>query len=402
MDQINRGTVSRLGLAWEFDAGTTRGLEATPIVVDGVMYTSGVAGRVYALDASTGKARWSFEPHVDPRATRVACCDSVNRGVAVWHGRVYVAALDGQLYALDAGTGAVLWQRDTLIDHLHGYSSTGAPEVAGEVVVIGNAGGEYDARGYISAYGLDDGQFKWRFFTVPDAPGKPYEQPELALAAKTWDPASRWETGGGGASWDGMVYNPVLDLLYVGTGNANIYPLAVRSPGGGDNLFTCSILAIHPGTGRLAWHYQEVPGDQWDYDSVQPMVLTRLQIAGVERDVLLHAPKNGFLYVLDRRTGKLLAANPFVKVSWASSVDLESGRPVENPEAADYSSGAKLVYPATVGAHTWTPMAWSPQAGLLYLSATEAGNIIEKSAAETYQRGSVNVGVNVEFTGVRQ
>lgn len=396
--QINHDNVSRLNVAWEFDTGTTRGLEATPIVIDGVMYASGVAGRVYALDAATGKARWTFEPQVDMRVTRSACCDSVNRGIAVLGGKVYVAALDGELYALDARTGGVLWQQDTLVDHQHAYTSTGAPEVAGGVVVIGNAGGEYDARGYISAYDLGDGRLKWRFFTVPGAPGKPYEHPELALAAKTWDTASRWETGGGGATWDGMVYDPQLDLLYVGTGNANIYPRRVRSPGGGDNLFTCSILAIHPETGRMAWYYQEVPADQWDYDSVQPMILTRLKFAGIDRDVLLHAPKDGFLYVLDRRTGELLAANPFVKVNWAKYVDLHTGRPVENPDAADYADGAKLVSPATVGAHTWPPMAWSPLTGLLYVPTTEGGNIIERNVTEAYQRGSVNVGVNVQFT----
>ncbi len=400
LTQIDRASVARLGLAWEYETRTDRGLEATPIVVDGVMFTSGVAGRVYALDAATGKALWTFEPPVDMQVARSTCCDIVNRGVAVWRGKVYVAALDGWLYALDAATGKVLWREDTFIDRKRGYSSTGAPEIAGDVVVIGNAGSEYDARGYVSAYGIEDGSLKWRFFTVPGPTGQPYEQPELVAAARTWDPHGDRRAGGGGTVWDGMVYDPQRDLLYLGTGNANTYPRKVRSPGGGDNLFACSILAIRPRTGRLAWYYQEVPGDQWDYDATQPMILTRLKVAGVQRDVLIHAAKNGFLYVLDRASGKLLAAHPFVKVTWAKSVDLATGRPVEDAAEVDYGTGPKLIYPATFGGHNWNPMAYSPQSGLLYLAAIEAGNILTALPQTSYQRGLNNSGVDIQYTGL--
>ena len=399
LDQINRQTVSRLGMAWDYDTGTTRGLEATPIVVDGVMFTSGVAGRVYALDGATGRQIWKFEPPVDMQVVRAACCDEVNRGVAVWKGKVYVAALDGWLYALDAKTGAVAWKSDTFIDHKRGYSSTGAPQVAGDVVVIGNAGAESDARGYVSAYDLDTGAMKWRFFTVPGPPDKPYEHPELVWAAKTWDAKSRWDVGGGGPAWDGMAYDPDLGLIYIGTGNAEIYPHKARSPSGGDNLFVCSILAIDAKTGKLAWYYQEVPGDQWDYDAINPFVLTTLKIGGADRRVLMQAAKDGFFYVLDRKSGQLLAANKFVQVNWAKSVDLKTGRPDIDAAAADYSTGPKLVRPATVGAHNWHPMAFDPQTGLVYLAATESGNILADSSREMkYRPGLWNTGITSALT----
>jgi quinohemoprotein ethanol dehydrogenase len=399
LDQIDRATVGRLGVAWEYDLGTSRGLEATPIVVDGVMFTSGVAGRVYALDAASGRLIWKFEPQVDPQVNRVACCDQVNRGVAVWKGRVYVAALDGRLYALDARTGAIAWTADTIVDHGRGYSSTGAPQVAGDVVVIGNAGGEADARGYVSAYDLKSGTLKWRFFTVPGPPQKPYEHPELAWAAKTWDPKSRWEFGGGGPVWDGMAYDPQQGLVYIGTGNAETYPRKTRSPSGGDNLFTCSILAIDARTGRLRWHYQEVPGDEWDFDADNPMILATLKVDGSDRPVLMQAAKDGFLYVLDRRSGRLLAAHKFVEVNWARDIDLKSGRPIEDAEAADYATGPKLVRPAPIGAHNWHPMAFDPQTGLVYLSAMESGGLtLDDSQQLAWRPGGWATGTQLALT----
>ena len=369
---IDHETVGRLGFAWEYKTGTTRGLEATPIVVDGVMFTSGVEGRVYALDAKSGAEIWSFDPHVDGQTHRKACCDAVNRGVAVWQGKVYVAALDGRLFCLDAATGAVVWSADTIIDKVRAYTSTGAPEVAGNVVVIGNGGAEYDARGYVSAYDLQTGQLTWRFFIVPGDPAKPYENPELEMAAKTWDPHSRWDVGGGGTAWDAMVYDPQLDLLYVGTGNAALYNQAERSPSRGDNLFLTSILALNPHTGRLVWHYQEVPGDMWDFTATQPMILSDLTIDGRTRKVLMQAPKDGFFYVLDRKTGELLSAKNYAPVTWTKQVDLKTGRAEVDRDSADYASEVKLVFPANVGAHNWNPMAFSPQTGLVYIPVIEA------------------------------
>jgi quinohemoprotein ethanol dehydrogenase len=376
LDQINTNNVVRLGFAWTYDTQTTRGLEATPIVVDGVMYTSGSTGKAYALDAKTGKEIWSFDPHADLRVNREACCDEVNRGVAVWKGKVYVASFDGILYALDAATGKTLWRADTITDKKIGYSVSGAPEVAGHVVVIGNAGSEYDARGYVSAYDLNTGKFAWRFYTVPGDPAKPQESAELEEAVKTWDPKSRWDMGGGGTVWDSLVYDPELNLLYFGTGNGTFFDRSRRSPSGGDNLYIASILALNPDTGRMVWHYQEVPGDQWDYDTLQPIILADLRIGGASRRVLMQASKDGFFYILDRRTGEVLSAEKFVPVTWAERVDLKTGRPIETAGARDYKNefnGKNYLHPASMGGHNWNPMAYDPRTGLVYIPEIENG-----------------------------
>jgi quinohemoprotein ethanol dehydrogenase len=400
LDTITPANVGQLGLAWAFETGTRRGLEATPVVVDGVLYASGVAGRVYALDAATGTVRWRFEPAVDLQVVRGTCCDQVNRGVAVWQSRVYVATLDGWLYALDARDGRVVWKADTIADRARAYSSTGAPVVAGGVVVIGNAGGEYDVRGYVTAYDLASGQQLWRFYTVPADPSLPFEHPELAAAAKTWDPHSAWHYGGGGPVWDGLAYDPELDLLYVGTGNAETYPQRVRSPSGGDNLYTCSILAISPKTGRLVWHYQETPGDQWDFDSNAPMVLVDRDIDGVARKLLLHAPKNGLFYVLDRTDGRLVSAQKFARANWTKGVNPASGRPIVDREAADYARRPKLVFPSVIGAHSWNPMAYSPKSGLVYLPTVEVGTVLWDASAEFgYRPKLFNANVGLVLSG---
>lgn len=376
LTQINKDNVARLGFAWDYDTHTIRGLEATPIVVDGVMFTSGSIGQVYALDAKTGKEIWTYTPKVDMRVNQRACCDEVNRGVAVWKGKVYVAAFDGHLIALDATTGREVWNVDTIVDKKRAYTSTGAPEVAGKVVVIGNAGSEYDARGYVSAYDLDTGKFAWRFYTVPGDPSKPYENPELEAAAKTWDAKSNWPMGGGGTVWGDMVYDPELNLLYFGTGNGTYYDQSKRSPSGGDNLYISSIIALNPDTGRMAWYYQAAPGDQWDYDVVQQIVLADIKIDGQVRKVLMQAPKTGFYYILDRKTGKVLSAKKFVPVTWADHVDLKTGRPVESPDARSYrysSNGKAYIEPSPMGGHNWNPMSYDPQTGLAYIPATENG-----------------------------
>jgi quinohemoprotein ethanol dehydrogenase len=376
LTQINVQTVDRLGFAWDYDTHTNRGLEATPIVVDGVMYTSGSTGKAYALDAKTGKELWSFDPKSDLRVNREACCDEVNRGVAVWKGRVYVASFDGNLFALDAASGSVLWKADTITNKKVGYTVTGAPEVAGNVVVIGNSGGEYDARGYVSAYDLVSGKMAWRFFTVPGDPSKPQENPELEAAVKTWDPKSRWDMGGGGTVWDSMVYDPELNLLYFGTGNGTFFDQSRRSPAGGDNLYIASILAINPDTGRLVWHYQEVPGDQWDFDTLQPIVLASLKIGGKTRKILMQASKDGFFYIIERKTGEVLSAEKFVPVTWASHVDLKTGRPVEVADARNYkysSNGKGYISPSPMGGHNWNPMSYDPDNGLVYIPSIENG-----------------------------
>ena len=375
LDQINAGNIDRLGHAWTFETGTTRGLEATPVVVGGILFASGSVGQVYALDAATGQRLWTFEPDVSGEAMASGCCDTVNRGVAVADGLVYTALFDGRLFALDAKTGKPVWQKDTIVDKRRVYTSTGAPRVAGNVVVIGNGGADFDARGYVSAYDLKSGAFKWRFFTVPGDPSKPFEHPELAVAAKTWDPQSLWQVGGGGTVWDSMVYDPALKLLYVGTGNAAVYPQSLRSPKGGDNLFLASILAIDPETGRLVWHYQTTPGESWDYTATQPMILADMDIAGTSRQVIMQAPKNGYFYVLDRKTGALISAEPYVPMNWSTGIDKSTGRPIISADA-NYFDEPKVIWPASKGGHGWRPMAHSPRTGLVYIPVWEDADLM--------------------------
>jgi quinohemoprotein ethanol dehydrogenase len=397
---INTANVKRLGLAWSYDLGTNRVQEATPVVVDGILYTSGNLGRVYALDGATGRALWTFTPDVDMQVNRVVCCDQANRGVAVSGGKVFVGALDGMLYALDAKTGAVLWKVDTIIDHKRGYSSTGAPEVAGDLVILGNAGAEYDVRGYATAYHVADGKEAWRFFVVPKNPALgPQESPALEKAAKSWSAESRWDVGGGGAPWDAIHYDPRFDTVYIGTGNGGPYSAAVRSPGGGDNLFLSSVVALDRKSGRVKWAYQETPEDSWDFTATQPMILTDMRIDGSMRPVILHAPKNGFLFVLDRETGKPLRANPLVEVNWASGFDPKTGRAKLTPERSDYSTGPKIIFPATAGARNWHPAAYDAKSGLYFASILDMGNLMfAQPGALPHRERALNTDATLIFT----
>jgi quinohemoprotein ethanol dehydrogenase len=373
LDQINRQTAARLGFAWDLKTGTARGMEATPIVVDGVMYTSGVAGRVYALDAATGHLLWQFEPPLKLKNARGSCCDLVNRGVAVWKGTIYVGSFEGVLYALNAKDGTVRWQVDTFVDHERAYSITGEPQIAGKVVVIGNGGAEFDSRGYVSAYDLETGRLVWRFYTVPGDPNKPNENKALEMAAKTWDPSRDISRGGGGNAWDAFAYDPKTNLVYFGTGNGAPWNNTYRSPSGGDNLFIASIVALNADTGEYAWHYQETPGDRWDFDATPHIMLATLKLNGADRDVLMQASKNGFFYVLDRTTGELLAADKFVDANWATHVDLKTGRPAENPDT-DYTKGKPvIVFPSGVGGHNFDPMSLSARTGLVYIPTAHSG-----------------------------
>jgi quinohemoprotein ethanol dehydrogenase len=377
LNQINTNNVNKLGVAWEYRTYSVRGLEGTPLVVDGVMYATGSWGFVYALDAKTGKELWKFDPHVPGAWGRYACCDVANRGVAVWKGAVYVGTLDGRLVKLDAASGKTLWDVTT-IDRRRAYTITGAPRIVNGLVIIGSGGSEYDARGYVSAYDGQTGKMKWRFYTVPGDPAKRPENAAMAQALKTWSAKGGkykwWKMGGGGTVWDSMSYDPDLDLLYVGTGNGDPWDRTVRSPGGGDNLYLSSILALKPETGKLVWHYQTTPGDDWDFDSTSHMILADLTIDGQLRKVLIQAPKNGFFYVLDRATGKLISAKPYATMTWAKGIDMATGRPIENPEAR-YKGKIAVVYPQAAGAHNWQPMAFDPDTGLVYIPAMDGAFI---------------------------
>jgi PQQ-dependent dehydrogenase (methanol/ethanol family) len=364
LEQINADTVGRMHEVWSFETGLTRGHEATPIVHDGAIFFTGSWSVVFAVDARTGKQLWRWDPQVEKIVAQKACCDVVNRGVALYKGRVYVGVLDGRLAALDEKTGTPVWQVLT-VDQSLPYTITGAPRVVDGKVIIGNGGAELGVRGYVSAYDPDSGKLLWRTYTVPGDPSQPFESKALEKAAETWK-GEWWKLGGGGTVWDSMAYDPELNLLYVGTGNGSPWVRERRSPGGGDNLYLSSILALRPSNGELVWHYQTTPGDNWDFTATQHIILADLKLGGRVRQVLMQAPKNGFFYVLDRRTGEVISAEKYVEVTWASHVDKSTGRPVENP-GQDYRDGLTFVKPTPFGGHNWHPMSYSPKTGLVYI-----------------------------------
>jgi quinohemoprotein ethanol dehydrogenase len=375
LTDINAGNANRLGFAWQYDLGTARGQQATPVVIDGTMYTSGTWGFVYAVDAATGHEKWRFDPHVDGQIGRNPCCDIVNRGVAVQGGRVFVASLDGVLHALNAADGHETWRADTITDHRLPYASTGAPLLAGGLVVIGNAGADMEhggVPGYVSAYNQKTGALAWRVFTVPPPAGQKPETQALVTAAKTWSATRDPTLQGGGTAWDGLAYDATFNLVYIGTGNGA--PYDSRTLGTGDHLYVASILAVDAATGRLVWHYQTTPDDHWDFDAVQKFILADLPVGGTTRHVIMQANKNGFFYVLDRATGELLSARDFTLVTWAKSIDLKTGRPVL-VQAGDYFTGPKSVYPSWAGGHTWPPMSFDPATKLVYIPVIDAPSV---------------------------
>jgi PQQ-dependent dehydrogenase (methanol/ethanol family) len=397
LDQINDSTVRQLGLAWSVELDTARGQEATPIVVDGVMYISTAWSKVMALDAATGKVLWSFDPQADGTQGSRACCDVVNRGVAVWKGRVFVGTIDGRLIALDAATGRKLWDVLT-VDRSKPYTITMAPRVVRDKVYIGNSGAELGVRGYLSAYDTATGKLVWRFYTVPGDPAKGpdgavSDEPIEKIARPTWHGGNYWKLGGGGTVWDSVVYDRELNQLLVGVGNGSPWNHHWRSAGKGDNLFLSSIVALDPDTGRYKWHYQVNPGESWDYTATQQIMLADLTIDGKVRKVLMQAPKNAFFYVIDRTTGKLISAQPYARQNWAKGIDLATGRPIENP-GIRYDKGPAFVIPSGIGAHAWMPMSYSPKTGLVYIPAMEHPLVYGDAVPFEIHEGRWNTGVS--------
>ncbi len=374
LDQVNVETVSDLGLAWYADLPTKRGIETTPLVSNGRIYVTASWGHVLAYDAKTGELLWHFDPEVPKDYGRHACCDVVNRGVALWGDKVIAASLDGRLRALDRDTGEVVWEVDTRINDTDSYTITGAPRVVNGKAIIGNGGAEMSVRGYVTAYDVEDGQQAWRFFTVPGNPEMGFEDETQEMIAKTWT-GEWWKNGkGGGTAWDSFAFDPELNLLYIGVGNSATWNSKLRSPEGGDNLFVSSIVAVDADTGEYRWHYQTTPGDHWDYTATQHMILAELDWEGEPRKVLMQAPKNGFFYVVDRETGELLAADKYMPVTWATHVDMETGRPVEAENARNTETPQTLI-PGPSGAHNWHPMSYSPDTGLVYIPAKVSSGI---------------------------
>ena len=393
LHEVTTANASELGLAWYFDVPTQRGMEATPIVVDGRMYVTGSWSIVYALDAATGEELWRHDPQVSKAWAQYACCDVVNRGVAVWGDSVFVGTIDGYLVSIDAATGEERWRVDT-IDRQPPYTITGAPRVVNGLVMIGNGGADLGVRGYLSAYDAATGDLRWRFFTVPGNPADGFENEALESAADTWT-GEWWKYGGGGTVWDSMAYDAELDLLYFGVGNGSPWARRIRSPEGGDNLFLSSIVAVRPATGEYVWHYQTTPGDTWDFTATQHIVLADLTIDGEQRKALLQAPKNGFFYVLDRTNGELISAEAHVTMTWATGIDQATGRPVEAP-GARYEDAPFLVAPSGFGAHNWHPMSFSPATELVYLPSQDLPAPFSNEADFEFTPGFWNTGVEFE------
>ncbi len=392
LKQIDVGNVRQLGLAWSFDLDTAhRGQESTPLVIDGVMYVTGAWSKVFALNAKTGALIWTYDPKVPGKVAVNACCDVVNRGVAAWRGRIYSGTLDGRLIALDAQTGKLVWEVMTVPEGQR-YTISGAPRVVKGMVLIGNGGAESGIRGYITAYDADTGSQKWRFYTVPGDPSQPFENTAMKRAAKTWA-GDWWKLGGGGPVWDTIVYDPTLDFVYIGTGNGTPWTHAGI---GGDSLYLTSIVALKADTGEYVWHYQETPHDEWDFDSCAPLMLADLAIGDVMRAVIMHAPKNGFFYVLDRATGELLAADPFTTTTWAKTIDKATGRPVVEKGANYSESGQPFVsFPGPGGGHTWQPMSFSPLTKLVYFPVTDSSFPYFPDKNPKYHALAWNVGLDL-------
>lgn len=393
LKQIDTTNVKRLGLAWSWETESPAGsrVEATPLMANGVLYGSLGWNVLFAVDARTGKAKWRWDPEIPRQLMLKICCGPVNRGVALYNGKVYAGLLDGRVVALDQETGKLIWSvqdtpnKDTIL--------TSALRVVKGKVIVGSSGAEQAVRGYFSAYDAETGKRAWRFYTVPGDPSKPFEHPELEMAAKTWTGDVWYKMGGGGTVWDAMAYDPDLDLLYVGTGNGGPWDRNIRSPQGGDNLFLASIIAVKPDTGKMVWYFQETPGDTWDYTSVQPIVLADIPINGKQRKVLLHAPKNGFFYVIDRTNGEFISGSKFVKrLTWAKGLD-EKGRPIE-AEGARYGIEPVQVSPSNGGAHNWQAMAYSPILGLAFIPGTESSAVFARDPDFVYTPGNQNAGMS--------
>lgn len=389
--EINGGTVGALGLAWSYDLAPNENSATGPIEVGGVVYFASGYSHVHAIDVVTGKLLWEYDPGAAEAAGRRLRQGWGSRGVAWWDGKVYTGTQDGRLIAIDARTGKPVWSVMTLEAGDYRFIS-GAPRVFDGKVIIGHGGADAAAtRGYVTAYDAETGRQLWRFHTVPGNPAEGFESEAQAMAARTWS-GEWWKHGGGGTVWNAITYDADLDRIYIGTGNGAPWDYRIRSDGRGDNLFLSSIVALDADTGAYSWHYQTNPGESWDYNASMDIELAELPIGGKPRKVLMTAPKNGFFYVIDRADGKLISAEKYVPVTWANGIDMKTGRPIE-AEGLRATDRPFTMAPGTFGAHSWMPMAFSPQTSLVYIPAILSSTVFDPTVIDpaTWQRPPDNV-----------
>jgi quinohemoprotein ethanol dehydrogenase len=395
LNQINATNVQRLGLSLFAPVGVGGGgQEATPLISNGVIYGITNWSVLFAINARTGKELWRWDPEVNQAAVRPRiCCGAVNRGLALYQNTVIAPVIDGRLVAHDMATGKVLWESRVAYPQDE-YTITMAPRIAKGKVIVGVSGGDRPTRGFFSAYDARTGQLAWKFYTVPGDPSKGFENPAMERAAKTWE-GEWWKMGGGGAVWDGVAYDPETNLVYVGTGNAEPWPEELRkanpNAAGSDNLYVCSILAVDVDSGQLKWHFQVVPRDSWDFDSVQQLVLADLEIKGKQRKVIMQANKNAFYYVIDRTSGEFISGQPFSMVTWAKGLDEKTGRPIMNPEAF-YTQEAITISPGGGGAHNWSPMSFNPMTGLTYIPTSTANSFTYAAGPKNFMENRATAG----------
>jgi len=394
LDQINIGDIGKLGLAWSLDLPGEVSLEATPLEVDGTIFFTGSEAKVYAVEAKTGAIKWTYDPQVwKHNPDKMHFSFGANRGMAYENGKVFAAALDGRLFAFDAKTGKALWVAESIPSGMLNIS-TGAPRVMNGKVIIGNGGADFGSRGFVTAFDANTGAQLWRFYITPGSPEQNKGDPAMEAAAKTWSPDFWKHTGGGGTAWNGLTFDHELDRVYIGTGNSGPYDPKLRDPNGGDDLYNVSIVALDAKTGKYIWHYQENQRDCWDYKSTPNIIMATIPIDGQPREVLLHAPTNGFFYVLDRKTGKLLnEPGKTTDITWAKSIDLKTGRPNENPNIR-YETGESKLWPGSIGGHNWQAMSYDPKTGLVYIPVHQIGVRFSRNGGS--ENGFNVMGLSVE------